>query len=161
MWDSIFSSISHITLHDGQTCVYTKNDLESAIYDSVFQLFPETIQQNGSKIDFAGKSYIISTDYSSHGGITKIYIKMKNPSWAKAHLMTCAYSRTDYQPFDEIMNNQLGEKKSVTRPPLPYLISSVEPGIIMDQDCLTWLSPFARCIAWIAMDPKNYTRFLI
>lgn len=160
MWDSIFSSISHITLNDGNTYVYTKKDIETGMYNSIFQLFPKTMQPDGTKVDFAGKSYIIATDYSNNGGVTKIYIKMKNPAWAKAQLMTCGYSHTSYKLFEDIINGSLGEKHVVPKPPLPYLVSRVEPGIIMDRTCLDWLSPFARCIAWMALDPRNYHHFI-
>lgn len=160
MWDNIFASVAHVTLHDGQLLNYTKNDLEADMYENILALFPKTMKKDGSEVIFNDRHYLIFTDYMAGEGMTKIYIRLKNPSWAKAHLLTCGYSRTDYKEFEKISDGRIGQKHDIARPPLPYLVSRVEPGIIMDKSCLLWLTPFARCIAWAALDPRNYKYFL-
>jgi hypothetical protein len=130
------------------------------MYTHILPLLPAALKSSGITTNFMNKQYRITSTYSHDGGITKLYIKMKNPAWAEAHLMTCGYSRTNHKIFQTILNNRMGEKQTVIPPALPYLVSNVEPGIIMDKECLTWLSPFARCIAWAALDPQNYMLFM-
>ncbi|WP_196593693.1 hypothetical protein [Pectinatus sottacetonis] len=158
MHNTLFSSIYHVTLHDGKNENYTKQDLTDEMYNIILNLFPQTISPKGAEIKLCNKTYHIQTMLDSDGGITKLYIKMQNPSWAQAHLMTCGYSQINYTIFSKILAGKLGEKCTIEQPRLPYLISRVEPGVIMDKKCLEWLSPFARCIAWAALDPQNYFR---
>lgn len=153
-------SISHVTLHNGKTEHYDENAISPDMYQHILGLFPLTIDKNGIDIEFDTNTYHIETQYDNSGGITKIYVKLKNPTWAKAHLLTCGYSNNDYYIFNQIIKEKIGERHIIITPQLPYLISRIEPGIIMDQPALQWLTPFARAIALVALDTKNYLQFI-
>lgn len=157
----MLNEIHHVSLHDGNIEPYDFQALPPQMFQQLFELFADSIVKGGTELSCNEKTYQIETEsYKSEGGITKIYFKLPHPTWAKAHLLTCGYGKQNLNIFKTIRDGKLGEKCTIEKVPIPYLVTRIEPGIIMDKECLAWLGPCARCIGWMGLDIKNYLRFM-
>ncbi len=158
---NLLNEIHHVSLHDGYIEPYGFESLPDEMFKHLFSLFAQSTNADGAELSFSDKAYEIKTEsYKSEGGITTISLKMRYPSWAKAPLLTLGYGRRNLNIFRTIRDGKLGEKCAIEQVPIPYLVTRVEPGIIMDKQSLAWLTPCARCLAWMGLDVKNYLAFM-
>jgi hypothetical protein len=139
--------INHLTLQSGHIRKSYKSEIGKELFFILNSLFASSIGE-GTIMTIDHKDYWINTTSTNDGGLTTLSLIQGN---TKIPMLTVGFSKTNYTVYNALVKSALIPVLKDVKPPIPYIVDRIEPGLLMDVSVSEWSGDFSKCIGWIAL----------